>query len=214
MAIEDAITRAIDAGFSRFPCVGESADDIVGLVYLRDLVQHARGGAARQPVRVVVRDAVFVPESKRVAELLGEMRTKKFHMAIVVDEHGGTAGLVTLEDLLEEIVGEIADEYDADEPSLEALVGGGWRVPGRTSIDDLSDAVGNELPDEEWDTVGGLVFNLLGHVPETGESVRFQGLEFRAERVDGRRIASVVVVPVEPAEPEPAAADEPSVAAE
>ena len=196
-SVEDAITQAIDAGYSRIPCYEDSTDNIVGLVYLKDLVQHARGGAGEEPVRVAVRDAVFVPEQKRVAELLREMQTDKFHMAIVVDEYGGTAGLITLEDLLEEIVGEIADEYDVDEPKVEELPGGGIRAPGRTPIHEVSEALGHELPDEEWDSVGGLVFNLLGHVPESGETVRFQGLEFRTERVEGRRIASVVILPVD-----------------
>jgi CBS domain containing-hemolysin-like protein len=196
--VEDAITQAIDAGYSRIPCYEDSTDNIVGLVYLKDLVQQARSGAGSQSVRIVVRDAVFVPESKRVAELLREMQTEKFHMAIVVDEYGGTAGLVTMEDLLEEIVGEIADEFDAEEPGVERLAGGGIRAPGRTSIDEVSEALGIELPDAEWDTVGGLVFNLLGHVPEANETVRFQGLEFRTERVEGRRIASVSIVPVPP----------------
>ncbi|MGZ4712789.1 MAG: hemolysin family protein [Acidimicrobiia bacterium] len=195
--IEDAITRAIDAGYSRLPCYTDSTDDIIGLVYLKDLVQQARAGAGRRPVRVAVRDAVFVPEQKRVSELLREMRTEKFHMAIVIDEHGGTAGIVTLEDLLEEIVGEIADEFDTEEPTLEALPGGGWRAPGRTPIDDVNEALDRDLPDTEWDTVAGLVFNLLGHVPEVGETVRFQGLEFRTERVAGRRITSVVILPVD-----------------
>jgi CBS domain containing-hemolysin-like protein len=194
--VESAMECAIDAGFSRIPCYEDTTDDIIGLVYLKDLVHRSRAGEGSQPVRVAVREAVFVPEQKRVAELLREMRTKKFHMAIVVDEHGGTAGLVTLEDLLEEIVGEIADEYDIETPGVEPLPGGGLRVPGRTPIDEVSEALGIELPDTEWDTVGGLVFNLLGHVPDAGESVTFQGLEFRTERVDGRRITSVAIVPV------------------
>lgn len=196
--IEDAITRAIDAGFSRLPCYVETTDDILGLVYLKDLVQQARAGAGRQPVRVAVRDAVFVPEQKRADELLREMRTEKFHMAIVVDEHGGTAGLVTIEDLLEEIVGEISDEFDVEAPGVEELPGGGLRVPGRTPIDEVSEALGRELPHTEWDTVAGLVFNLLGHVPEAGETVRFEGLEFRTEAVQRRRIVSVVITPVPP----------------
>ena len=123
--IEDAISRAIEAGYSRMPCYEDTTDDIVGLVYLKDLVQQARAGAGRRPVRIAVRDAVFVPEQKRVAELLREMRTEKFHMAIVIDEHGGTAGIVTLEDLLEEIVGEITDEFDVEGPGIEPLAGGG-----------------------------------------------------------------------------------------
>jgi putative hemolysin len=190
--IEEAIERAIERGFSRLPvCEGHSTDEIIGLVYLKDLVRRARAGEGSNPARVAVRPAIFVPEQKRVAELLREMRTKQFHMAIVVDEHGGTSGLVTLEDLLEEIVGEIADEYDVEMPSVERLADGSLRVPGRTPVDEVSEALGTELPDEEWDTVGGLILNLLGHVPEEGETVRFQGLELRTERVQGRRIASV-----------------------
>jgi CBS domain containing-hemolysin-like protein len=198
--VEAAIERAIEGGFSRIPAFEDTPDNIVGLVYLKDLVRRARAGEGEQPVRASLRPAVFVPEQKRVAELLREMQAKQFHMAIVVDEHGGTAGLVTLEDLLEEIVGEITDEYDVEGPGVEHLPGGSLRVPGRLSIDDLSEELDMELPDTEWDTVGGLVFNLLGHVPEEGEAVRFQGLEFRTERVQGRRIVSVVItrVPVEP----------------
>jgi CBS domain containing-hemolysin-like protein len=193
--IETAIETAIEGGFSRIPCFEETTDNIIGIVYLKDLVHRARAGAGQQPVKVAVREAVFVPEQKRVAELLREMRTQKFHMAMVVDEYGGTAGLVTLEDLLEEIVGEIVDEYDTEEPGMERLSGGGIRAPGGTPIDELNEALGVELPDTEWDTVGGLVFNLFGHVPEAGESVRFQGLEFRTERVEGRRILSVAITP-------------------
>jgi CBS domain containing-hemolysin-like protein len=193
--IDEGIARAIQGGFSRIPCYQGDTDNILGLVYLKDLVRHHQAGEGDQPVRIAVRDAVVVPEQKRVAELLKEMQQQQFHMAIVVDEHGGTAGLVTLEDLLEEIVGEITDEYDIEEPRVEHLPGGALRVPGRTSIDDVNDELGIELPDDEWDTVGGLVFNLLGKVPDEGESVSFQGLEFRTERVQGNRIVTVLIQP-------------------
>ena len=189
--IEEAIEAAIGGGFSRMPAFAKTPDDIVGLVYLKDLVGRARAGAGKERVRTLLRPAVFVPEQKRVAELLREMQAQQFHMAIVVDEHGGTAGLVTLEDLLEEIVGEITDEYDVEGPGVEHLPNGDVRVPGRLSMHDLSELLGIDLPDEEWDTVGGLVFNLLGHVPVEGETVRFQGLELHTERVQGRRVASV-----------------------
>jgi CBS domain containing-hemolysin-like protein len=155
--------------------------------------------ALEEEGRRALRPAVFVPEQKRVAELLREMQSQQFHMAIVVDEYGGTAGIVTLEDLIEEIVGEITDEYDVEEPGVERLPDGSLRVPGGTPIDEVSEALGVELPDTEWDTVGGLVFNLLGHVPEESESVRFQDLEFRTERVQGRRIVSVRITPPAPA---------------
>jgi CBS domain containing-hemolysin-like protein len=199
--IEDAIERAIERGFSRLPvCEEGSTDEIVGLVYLKDLVRRARAGEGEQEVRVAARPATFVPEQKRVAELLREMRTKQFHMAIVIDEYGGTAGLVTLEDLLEEIVGEIADEYDVELPAVERLPDGSVRVRGSTPVDDVSEELGTELPDTEWDTVGGLILNLLGHVPEEGEVVRFQELELRTERVQGRRIASVRISRITPAD--------------
>jgi putative hemolysin len=200
-SIETAITVAIERGFSRLPVYEDTTDNILGLVYLKDLVQRARAEEGHRPVRDAAREAVFVPEQKRVAELLREMQKEKFHMAIVVDEHGGTAGLVTLEDVVEEIVGEIVDEYDIETPHLESLGDGSLRVRGRTSIDEVNEALGVELPDDEWDTVGGLVFNLLGKVPDEGEKVRFQGLEFRTERVEGHRIASVLIARVEDEEP-------------
>jgi CBS domain containing-hemolysin-like protein len=130
------------------------------------------------------------------------MQTEKFHMAIVVDEYGGTAGLVTMEDLLEEIVGEITDEYDIEEPTVERLASGALRVPGRTPIDEVNELLDVDLPQEEWDTVGGLVFNTLGHVPVEGECLTVAALEFCAERIQGRRIVSVMITRV--AAPEPA----------
>jgi putative hemolysin len=199
--VEEAMERAIEGGYSRIPAYERDTDHIIGLVYLKDLVHHARKGEGGEKVRIALRDAVFVPEQKRVAELLREMQQQHFHMALVVDEYGGTAGLVTLEDLLEEIVGEIADEYDVDEPGVERLDDGALRVPGRMPIDDVNEELGTDLPDDEWDTVGGLVFNLLGKVPDEGETVRFQGLEFRAERVQRRRIVTVQIRRVAEREP-------------
>jgi CBS domain containing-hemolysin-like protein len=191
--VDEAIELAIEAGKSRMPAFEDTYDDVVGLVFLKDLVARSASGQGAQPVRESLRPAHFVPESKRVAELLREMQTEKFHMAIVVDEYGGTAGLVTMEDLLEEIVGEITDEYDVAEPVVERLANGVLRVPGRTPIDEVNELLDSDLPQEEWDTVGGLVFNTLGHVPIEGECLRFDGLEFCAERVQGRRIASVII---------------------
>jgi putative hemolysin len=168
----------------------------VGLVFLKDLVTRSGSGEGNEPVRQMLRTAHFVPESKRVAELLRQMQTEKFHMAIVIDEHGGTAGVVTMEDLLEEIVGEITDEYDVDEAQVEQLPGGALRVPGRTPIDEVNELLGEVLPDGEWDTVGGLVFDALGHVPIEGECARVNGFEFCAERVQGRRSVSVRITPL------------------
>ncbi len=194
--LEDALQVAIQHGFSRLPAYDESHDNIVGLVYLKDLVA-ARARGTGGAVGRLVRRAVFVPEQKRVAELLREMQTDQFHMAIVLDEYGGTAGIVTLEDLLEEIVGEIADEYDVEAPRVERLADGSLRVAGATPIDELNETHELELPSDEWDTVGGLVLTLLGHVPVAGEVVSFEGLEFAVERVQRRRIVCVVIRPGE-----------------
>jgi CBS domain containing-hemolysin-like protein len=190
--VDEAIRIAIDAGKSRLPAFEDTTDNIVGLVFLKDLVARSAAGAGSEPVRHNLRPAHFVPEAKRVAELLREMQTEKFHMAIVVDEYGGTAGLVTMEDLLEEIVGEISDEYDVEEPSVERLVDGRLRLPGRSPIDEVSELLGVELPNGDWDTVGGLVFSELGHVPVEGECLTVEGVELCAERVQGRRIVSVL----------------------
>jgi putative hemolysin len=196
--VDEAIATAIAAGKSRLPAYEDTYDDIVGLVFLKDLVARTAEGQGAEPVRESLRPAHVVPESKRVAELLREMQTEKFHMAIVVDEYGGTAGLVTMEDLLEEIVGEITDEYDVAEPVVEKLANGVLRVPGRTPIDEVNELLDADLPQEEWDTVGGLVFNTLGHVPIEGECLRVDGLEFCAERVQGRRIVSVIITRLPP----------------
>ena len=196
--VDEALAKAINAGYSRLPAFGEGPDDILGLVYLKDIVRRTReGDGSHGTLRELVRPAVFVPEQKKVAELLREMQQDKFHMAVVIDEYGGTAGLVTLEDLLEEIVGEIVDEYDVEAPKVERLPDGGVRVAGGTPIDEVNELLEVELPDTDWDTVGGLMFNLLGHVPIEGEAVDFQGLEFRAERVQGRRILTVRITPKE-----------------
>jgi putative hemolysin len=196
--VDEALEKAIGAGYSRMPAYSEGPDDILGLVYLKDIVRRVReSDGAQTKLRDLVRPAVFVPEQKKVAELLREMQKDKFHMAIVVDEYGGTAGLVTLEDLLEEIVGEIVDEYDVEVPRVERLADGCLLVAGGTPIDEVNELLAIELPETDWDTVGGLLFNLLGHVPVEGEAVEFQGFEFRAERVQGRRILTVRITPKE-----------------
>jgi len=199
--VDEAITIAINNGFSRMPAYEESIDNVVGLVFLKDLAARGAAGEGNEPVSTCLRPANFVPESKRVAELMREMQKEKFHMAVVVDEYGGTAGVVTMEDLLEEIVGEITDEYDIEEPQVERLTDGRLRVPGRTPIDDVNEELDADLPHEEWDTVGGLVFSTLGHVPAEGECVVFGGYEFCAERVQGRRIVSVLIKALAPSGP-------------
>jgi CBS domain containing-hemolysin-like protein len=150
-----------------------------------------------------VRDAHYVPETKRVNELMREMQKDKFHIAIVIDEYGGTAGLVTLEDLIEELVGEIVDEFDVEEPGFEVLSNGDFRVNARMAVDEVNELLDAEFPEGDWDTIGGFVFNLLGHVPAEGEAVEHDGYRLAAEKVQGRRIGRVriTVAPTPPPAP-------------
>ena len=190
--VGDVLERAIAMGYSRIPVFEDGIDDIVGIVFTKDLIRTAREGRADDPVRTIVRPAHFVPETKRVAQLMREMQDEKFHMAIVVDEYGGTAGLVTLEDLIEELVGEIADEYDVEEPMIEWLPNGDSRVNARMPVDELNDLLHARLPEnDDWDSVGGLLLHVLGHVPTNGESADVAGWRLTAERVQGRRIGRV-----------------------
>ena len=190
---DEAVDVVLAEGRSRVPISGEDADDIVGVLYAKDLLQLMDTGAGSGPVTDLMRPAYFVPESKRVSELMREMQRDQVHLAVAVDEFGSTAGLVTIEDIIEELVGEIVDEYDVEEPMAIALEEGGYLLDARMPVDDLEDLVGVELPDEDWDTVGGLMLGLAGRVPVEGESFDYDRLIFVAERVQGRRIAQVRV---------------------
>ncbi|MCA1691098.1 MAG: hemolysin family protein [Actinobacteria bacterium] len=201
--VSDAMEVVMSAGFSRIPVYELGIDDINGILYTKDLMRAIREGAGDEPVRGLVRTARFVPETKRVAELMPEMQKEKAHMAIVVDEHGGTAGLVTLEDLIEELVGEIVDEYDVEEPPVEPMPDGGVRVNARMPIDELNELLDAKFPEGDYDTVGGLVYYLLGHVPAEGETVDYDGHRLHAEKVQGRRIGRVRVTPLSTPEDQP-----------
>ena len=204
--VRQAMVLALRSGFSRIPVIGENVDDVLGIAYLKDLARHTQMGGPdteRTPVRELMRPAMFVPESKPVDDLLSEMQAARTHIAIVVDEYGGTAGLVTIEDLLEEIVGEITDEYDvAERPPVEKLPDGAVRVTARLSIEDLEEIFGVDLPDEDVETVGGLLAQALGRVPIPGASAEVAGLRMTAEGTTGRRnrIDTVVVRPAGTAE--------------
>lgn len=191
--VDTAADIASSAGFSRIPVYGKGIDDIVGIAYVKDLMRAEREDRSAAPVTEVMRPAQFVPDSKRIAEVMREMQAGKNHMAIVVDEYGGTAGLITLEDVLEELVGEISDEYDIERPRVEYLDDGQLKVDGGLSIDEVEELAGFELPKGDWDTVGGLVYSLLGHVPVEGESVTVDGRRLVADKVAGRRIAQVLI---------------------
>jgi CBS domain containing-hemolysin-like protein len=197
--LRDVQALMLQHGYSRIPVFHESIDDVVGVVFAKDLLKAVHHGRMDAPLADVVRPAHFVPESKKVADLLKEMQKEKFHQALVTDEYGSVTGIVSLEDLLEELVGEIADEYDVEEPEMVELGEGIYRVSGKTSIDDVNEMLDVELPDEEWDTVGGLVLDIFGKIPDAGDEQEFQGLRFRAAEVQGRRVATVVIsrVPVE-----------------
>ena len=192
-SFNDVLDRVILHGYSRIPLYRENLDDIVGVVYAKDVLRQIHAGRHDGRLEDIARKPFFVPESKKVAELLRDMQKEKFHMAIVVDEFGSVAGLVTLEDLLEEIVGEIFDEYDREEPNIEPAGENRFRVNARLPVDELNELLDLDLPNSEWDTVGGLMMGVLGRLPEQGEQVEYDGLRFSAERVHGRRIAKVMV---------------------
>jgi putative hemolysin len=179
------------AGRSRVPVHQGDVDDVIGIAYAKDLMRSEHAGQGEDLVRAHVRPAHFVPETKRLTALLREMQDAKFHMSVVVDEYGSTVGIVTLEDLIEELVGEIVDEYDVEEPVVETLPDGSVVVTGRMAIDDVDDLLGTELPQEGWDTVGGLMMAVSGHVPAEGEAVDVDGVRLVAQRVQGRRISRV-----------------------
>jgi CBS domain containing-hemolysin-like protein len=192
--LDEALDKIVKAGYSRIPIYEDDLDNIVAVLYAKDLLKRMTVGLDRNGSVVEMgREPLFVPEQKKVADLLREMQEQRVHMAIVVDEYGGTAGLVTIEDLIEEIVGEIVDEYDQEEPLVESLDENRLRVSARLPIDEVNELLDVDLPHDEWDTVGGLVFGLVGRVPSTGETVAYDSVEFTAERVTGRRIQKVLI---------------------
>ncbi len=209
--LRQAISLSLRSGFSRIPVIGENSDDIVGVVYLKDMVRRAfehRDAERTETVESLMRSAYFVPDSKPADELLRDMQTARVHLAIVVDEYGGTAGLVTIEDILEEIVGEIADEYDTAAPEVTQLDDDRYRVMARMNIDDFADLVGIEIDSEEEsvDTVLGLMAKRLGRVPIPDAEVTEDGWQLVAERGAGRRnrigtiLATRIAVPDSPDE--------------
>ena len=209
-SLDEAVALIIEEGHSRIPVYEESVDEIIGILYAKDLLRFLTDGSSERPaLRSLLRTPVFVPESMTIDDLLHEFQRRKVHLAIVLDEYGGTAGLVTIEDLLEEIVGEIQDEYDVEEPMVVRLDDDRARIDGRASIDDLAETFDLELAledEDEYDTVGGLVFHRLGDVPEPGDRVEVDGLTLTVESIDGRRVGKVLVVrrpeAVEAGEPE------------
>jgi CBS domain containing-hemolysin-like protein len=198
--LRQLMSLALRSGFSRIPVLGRDLDDIIGVAYLKDVTKRVfdkHEAETTERVDTVLRPTLFVPDSKPADELLRDMQAQRTHVAIVVDEYGGTAGLVTIEDLLEEIVGEITDEYDSEPAPIEHLSGGAIRVSSRLDIEELGDLFGVRIEDEDVETVGGLMAKHLGRVPIPGAEVVCEGLHFQAESLAGRRnkIVTVVVTP-------------------
>jgi putative hemolysin len=192
---------AVGSPHSRYPVYRESHDDVVGFVHVRDLLDPAQSGLST-PVGDVIRPVLYLPASKRVLAVLSEMRREGHHLAIVVDEYGGTAGIVTLEDLVEELVGDIRDEYDVEDAQARRLHGGALEIDGLLNLDDFSDETGVELPEGPYETVGGYLMAVLGHLPQVGEMTMVGGHRLSVTEVDGRRVARVRVTPPPVPEPE------------
>ena len=198
--VEAALDISFEHGASRLPVLRkkDDHDDVLGIAYAKDLMRAVRSGRGAEPVGSVLRAVTVVPENKAVAKLMRQMQRDHFHMAIVIDEYGSIAGLVTLEDCLEELVGEIVDEHDAEDPDVRNLENGESLVDAGMSISDFNDHFSLDLPDVDWDTVGGFVFGVLEHVPTVGEFVEHGGWRFTVEQIEGRRIMSLRVAPVVP----------------
>ncbi|MFF7244064.1 hemolysin family protein [Embleya sp. NPDC008237] len=206
--LRQAMSLALRSGYSRIPVIGENEDDVVGIVFLKDLARRSTMGDpgwAKESVDSIMRAATFVPDSKPADDLLREMQADRTHMVVVVDEYGGTAGLVTIEDILEEIVGEITDEYDTETAPVEQLPDGTFRVTARLPVDELGELFGLELDDEDVETVGGLLAKALGRVPIPGATAVVEGLRLIAESPSGRRnrVGTIVVGRVEPDRDDP-----------
>jgi CBS domain containing-hemolysin-like protein len=188
--LRQTMSLALRSGFSRIPVTGENLDDVIGMAYLKDVTKRVfdnHEAETTERVESLVRGCLFVPDSKPVVALMQEMQASRTHVAVVVDEYGGTAGMVTIEDILEEIVGEITDEYDVEPDAVEQLADGAVRVSSRFAVDDLGDLFGLELDDEDVDSVGGFMAKHLGKVPIPGSEVEVEGLLLQAEAPTGRR---------------------------
>jgi CBS domain containing-hemolysin-like protein len=190
----EVVRAAVDGGYSRLPVhAAEDVDELVGVVYAKDLLRRLASDDEQQGWTDLIRPPTFVPETKRLDDLLRELQADAVHLALVVDEYGEFVGIVTIEDVLEEIVGEIVDEHDREDPLVEPLADGRLRIDARLGVDDLNELLGLELPEEGWDTLGGLVFATLGRLPRTGERIELEGTVLEVEALQGRRIASVLV---------------------
>ncbi len=194
--ISKAAVQVSETGLSRFPVFEGSEDNIIGQVLVKDILKSVIK-SERGMIRKIMKPALFVPESKKLDDLMRQMQSMRTHIAVVVDEYGGIAGLVTLEDLLEEIVGEIKDEFDNEEKQIEILSDGSALVDARMSVSDVNEKLATSIPDGDYDTIGGFVLSLIGRLPMTGDKVRFEGLRMSVEKVQKRRITRIRIVHTE-----------------
>jgi len=190
--LPQALDALLESGYSRVPVYESRVDNVIGILYAKDLLKVWReGNGEGDDIISLLRDPYFVPEAKKVDELLTEMQLRRVHMAIVVDEYGGVAGVVTLEDIIEEILGEIQDEYDEEDMPFQVLDDGSYLFRGRIDLDDFNHVMDSSLPSEEADTLSGFIYGRLGHVPVTGESVEVEQIRLSVEQVSNRRIRSI-----------------------
>lgn len=196
-SVQEALPKIIDAGHSRFPVIGDGIDDVIGILLAKDLLPLVESDSAPPALRQLMRPVIAVPESKRLNVLLREFRQNRNHMAIVIDEYGGIAGLITIEDVLEEIVGEIEDETDvAEKKPIRPMSDGTFFVEALTAIDDFNAFFNTEFSDDEFDTIGGVVVNAFGQLPSRNQSIQLNNFEFSVIRADERRLSSLRVRPV------------------
>ena len=201
--VAEALDQALEGGHSRIPVYQDTIDNIAGILYVRDLLPLLRDGELSRKISDLARPVYYVPETMKVDDLLRSLKTRKVHLAVVVDEYGGTAGIVTIEDLLEEIVGEIQDEYDVDEPAINQVDPHTWIVDARVSLDDLNAETGLQLETEEGDSVGGLVYEQLGSIPQAGDSVDVDNVTITVQSVQGVRPEKLQIVVKEPEDETP-----------
>ena len=190
---DEVMEKVADSGHSRLPVYRDTIDNVVGMLYAKDLLPYLRQGRSDVPLKNILRQAYFIPETKKASDLLPDLQQRRVHMAVVVDEYGGVAGLVTIEDLLEEIVGEIQDEYDVEEPYVEFVSDTEYVFDARVDLDDLNRLMDVSLPTGDSDTLGGFIYTELGKVPTVGDQVAFDNMDFTVESVAGRRIKKVRV---------------------
>jgi CBS domain containing-hemolysin-like protein len=199
--VRETLDRIVDSGHSRIPVYDATIDNITGMVYAKDLLKFLRDGEQSASVKPLAREPSFVPETKKVDELLHEMQQRRVHVAIVVDEYGGTAGLITIEDLIEEIVGEIQDEYDVEEQLIQEVSDQEALFDARVSIRDVNDTLDLDIEDDDFDTLGGLLYHELGKVPNVGDEVRVDGVRVTVLTTTGRRVRKVRVMKIPPEAP-------------